>query len=41
VLFDVHYDDQAELFAQGLYQPMHLRAADVKSHTTSTLTLTP
>jgi penicillin amidase len=41
VLFDAHYDDQAELFAQGLYQPMHLGTADVKSHTKSTLTLTP
>lgn len=41
VLFDAHYDDQAEPFAQGLYQPMHLSKADVQSHTKSTLTLTP
>lgn len=41
VLFDAHYDDQAELFAQGLYQPMHLNKADVKASTKSTLTLTP
>ena len=41
VLFDAHYDDQAELFSQGLYQPMHLGTADVKSHTKSTLTLHP
>jgi penicillin amidase len=41
VLFDAHYDDQAEFFAQGLYQPMHLGQADVKASTKSTLTLTP
>ncbi len=41
VLFDPHYDDQAPFFAEGLYQPQHLGAADVKSHTRSTLTLTP
>jgi penicillin amidase len=41
VLFDAHYSDQAGLFSEGLYQPMHLSDADVKQHTASTLTLTP
>ncbi len=41
VLFDAHYEDQAELFAQGQYVPQYLSAADVKAHTKSTLTLHP
>ncbi|MBK7000258.1 MAG: penicillin acylase family protein [Rhodoferax sp.] len=41
VLFDPHYADQAERFAQGVYVPQHLGAADVQSHTVSTLTLRP
>ena len=41
VLFDRHYSDQAERFAQGLYARQRLGAADVQSHTESTLTLTP
>ncbi|MEO7105307.1 MAG: penicillin acylase family protein [Rhodoferax sp.] len=41
VLFDAHYKDQAELFAQGLYMPQHLSPIDVKAHTKSTLTLHP
>ena len=41
VLFDAHYADQAEQFAEGLYVPQYLSAADVKAHTQSTLTLKP
>ena len=41
VLFDKHYADQADAFAQGIYQPQHLGERDVKAHTKSTLTLTP
>ena len=41
VLFDKHYSDQAALYAEGLYQPQHLSAADVKAHSASTLTLIP
>lgn len=41
VLFDPHYADQAERFAQGVYVPQHLGAADVQNHTVSTLTLKP
>ncbi len=41
VLFDAHYADQAPFFAEGLYQPQYLSAADVKAHTKSTLTLKP
>ena len=41
VLFDKHYADQAERFAQGLYAPMHLSAADVAANTKSTLILQP
>ena len=41
VLFDKHYADQAERFAEGLYLPQHLSERDVKAHTKSTLTLTP
>ena len=41
VLFDRHYADQAEEFAQGKYAPMHLSAPDVAANTKSTLTLQP
>lgn len=41
VLFDPHYADQAERFAQGVYVPQHLGAADMQNHTVSTLTLRP
>ena len=41
VLFDRHYADQAELFAEGIYAPQFLRPADVKTHSQSTLTLRP
>jgi len=41
VLFDAHYADQAPLFAEGIYQPQYLSAADVKAHAQSTLTLKP
>lgn len=41
VLFDAHYADQAKQFAEGLYVPQYLSAADVKAHTESTLTLKP
>ena len=41
VLFDTHYADQAAQFAEGLYHPQYLSAADVKAHTQSTLTLKP
>lgn len=41
VLFDAHYDDQAEAFAEGIYVPQHLAAEDVKTHTKSTLSLRP
>lgn len=41
VLFDTHYADQAELFAEGIYVPQILGAADVKTHSQNTLTLRP
>ncbi len=41
VLFDTHYADQAERFAQGVYVLQHLAAPDVQAHTASTLTLLP
>ncbi len=41
VLFDKHYADQAERFAQGIYAPMHLSAPDVAANTKSTLVLQP
>jgi len=41
VLFDPHYGDQARDFIAGRYQPMHLHAADVATHTRSTLVLRP
>lgn len=41
VLFDAHYQDQAQTFIKGGYMPQHLSAADVTANTRSTLTLTP
>ena len=41
VLFDKHYADQAERFANGNYAHQHLNAADIKAHTKSTLRLLP
>jgi penicillin amidase len=41
VLFDAHYADQAERFAEGSYVPQYLSAKDVKAHTESTLTFKP
>lgn len=41
VLFDRHYADQAERFAEGLYVPQHLTPNDVQANTKSTLTLQP
>jgi penicillin amidase len=38
---DRHYADQADAYAHGLYQPMHLNEADVGAHTRSTLMLKP
>ena len=41
VLFDAHYDDQAQAFAEGIYVPQHSSPDDVKAHTKSTLSLRP
>jgi penicillin amidase len=41
VLFDSHYADQAERFAQGGYVRQRLYPADVTANTQSTLTLMP
>jgi penicillin amidase len=41
VLFDRHYKDQAERFAEGIYEAQYLSERDVKAHTRSTLTLEP
>jgi penicillin amidase len=41
VLFDKHYKDQAERYAEGIYVPQHLDADDVKKNTQSTLRLRP
>lgn len=41
VLFDTHYADQAERYAEGIYAPQYLSEIDVKAHTKSTLTLRP
>ena len=41
VLFDRHYADQAERFAEGFYVPQHLSRSDVKQATESTLKLQP
>ncbi|MBF7730031.1 penicillin acylase family protein [Pseudomonas sp. N040] len=41
VLFDRHYQDQAEAYVQGEYVPQHFSAEDVTANTRSTLILTP
>ncbi|MDO9166221.1 MAG: penicillin acylase family protein, partial [Rhodoferax sp.] len=41
VLFDTHYQDQAQTFIAGGYVAQHLSAADVTANTRSTMTLTP
>jgi penicillin amidase len=41
VWFDKHYADQATRFAKGEYVAQYLSPADVKAHTSSTLTLNP
>ena len=41
VLFNSHYQDQAQTYIEGGYQPQHLSLADVKENTRSTLILTP
>ncbi|QDL54017.1 penicillin acylase family protein [Rhodoferax aquaticus] len=41
VLFDAHYADQAQRYAEGIYVQQYLSEADVKAHTKSTLTLRP
>ena len=41
VLFDSHYQDQAEPYALGEYFPEHFSPEDVKANTRSTLTFIP
>ena len=41
VLFDQHYQDQAEAYVLGEYVPEHFSPEDVKANTRSTLTFTP
>jgi penicillin G amidase len=41
VLFDKHYKDQAERFAEGIYEHQYFSARDIKAHTEGTLTLEP
>ena len=41
VLFDAHYQDQAQTFIDGGYLPQHLSVADVKANTQSILKLRP
>lgn len=41
VLFDRHYDDQAQMLAQGIYQRQYLARDDIRAHTASTLSLRP
>jgi penicillin amidase len=41
VLFDRHYADQAERFAEGIYVRQRSSAADVANHTEGTLKLLP
>jgi penicillin amidase len=41
VLFDRHYQDQAQTFIEGGYLPQHLSDADVKENTRSRLLLKP
>ncbi len=41
VLFDKHYADQAQAFADGQYMPQHLSEADVAANTRSSLLMAP
>ncbi|MFT0213077.1 penicillin acylase family protein [Pseudomonas sp. F1_0610] len=41
VLFDKHYNDQAQDYLQGKYRAMWLKDSDIASNTQSTLTLIP
>jgi penicillin amidase len=41
VLFDPHYADQAERYAEGKYVRQRLTAADVQAHSTEKLVLVP
>jgi penicillin amidase len=41
VLFDKHYDDQAEAFIEGVYQQAHFNDEEVTANTRSTLKLLP
>jgi penicillin amidase len=41
VLFDRHYDDQAEAYIEGLYYQAHLNDEEVTANTRSTLKLLP
>ncbi|MBT0569262.1 penicillin acylase family protein [Curvibacter sp. CHRR-16] len=41
VWLDKHYNDQADAYAAGMYQPMYLKDADITAHTDSILTLSP
>lgn len=41
VLFDKHYADQAQAFADGQYMPQHLAEADVAANTRGSLRMVP
>lgn len=41
VLFDAHYQDQAQTYIAGAYVAQHLDEADIQAHTRSTLRLIP
>jgi len=41
VLFDKHYDDQAEAYIEGIYQQAHFSDEEVAANTRSTLKLLP
>lgn len=41
VPFNRHYQDQAQTYIEGGYQPQYLSASDIADHTRSTLTLRP
>ncbi|MCY7260623.1 penicillin acylase family protein [Pseudomonas protegens] len=41
VLFDKHYDDQAEAYIEGVYQQAHFSEEEVTANTRSTLKLLP
>lgn len=41
VLFDKHYDDQAEAYIEGIYQQAHFSEEEVAANTRSTLKLVP